>query len=159
MNRPEPGLDDSPSLDDDIVARLDEGLQAEAPDIDLAARVKRRVLRRIADEETPRHVTLQPEQDTWKAFGKGITIKVLNEDAGIMSCLVRMAPGSSLPPHRHPVDEECVVLEGSVFIGDLTVRAGGFHLGRKDVLHARLGTVEVALIYLRGASPSLELVL
>ena len=74
-----------------------------------------------------------------------------------MSYLLRLAPGAALPAHRHPVDEECVVLEGEVQIGTLRVGAGGFHLGRKDVLHDRLCSAGGALIFLRGAIPEADL--
>ena len=37
------------------------------------------------------------------------------------------------------------------------VAAGGFHLGRKDVLHAPITAVDGALLFLRGARPEAEL--
>jgi len=88
-----------------------------------------------------------------------VRIKVLHEAAGVMSYLLRLAPGASLPAHRHPVDEECVVLEGEVQIGSLRVAAGGFHLGRRDVLHERLESAGGALNFLRGAVPEANLAL
>jgi hypothetical protein len=50
-----------------------------------------------------------------------------------------------------------MVLEGVVQVGELRVAAGGFHLGRKDVLHAPITAVESALLFLRGARPEAEL--
>jgi anti-sigma factor ChrR (cupin superfamily) len=80
-------------------------------------------------------------------------MKVLHHDEGILSYLLRLAPGASLPAHRHPVDEECLVLEGEMHIGDLVLPAGGYHLGRRGVLHDRLTSPGGALIFLRGAVP------
>jgi hypothetical protein len=153
---PSPPRDEAP--DQDVLEAIAEGTRDEA-DHELTARVKRRLLRRIAEQETPRHATVQAADDAWRPFGKGLQIKVLHQAEGVMSYLVRMAPGSALPAHRHPVEEECVVLEGSVQIGELHVQAGGFHLGRKDVLHDRVATVDGALIYLRGAVPAVEQIL
>jgi anti-sigma factor ChrR (cupin superfamily) len=69
-----------------------------------------------------------------------------------MSYLVRMAPGSMLPPHRHPIDEECVVVEGEVAIGDARLGAGGLHLGRRDVLHDRVRSDGGALVFCAARS-------
>jgi anti-sigma factor ChrR (cupin superfamily) len=145
--------DDSPALDDDVVGLLAGAIDPEPLDAATQARIKRRLLQRIAADSTGRHLTLEPGADGWQPFGDGLSIKVLHEADGIMSYLLRLAPGAALPPHRHPVDEECVVLEGEVRIGDVRLGAGGFHLGRKDVLHDRLHSDGGAVIYLRGAVP------
>lgn len=148
------------ALDEALSARLDEAVADDAPlDAAAQARIKLRVLQRIAADNTPRHLTHPPGEEGWQRFGDGVRIKVLHEAAGIMSYLLRLAPGASLPAHRHPVDEECVVLEGEVQIGSLRLAAGGFHLGRKDVLHDRLESAGGALIYLRGAVPEANLAL
>lgn len=144
-------------LDDDIVDWLNQGVTPEPIDAQRASRVKRRVLKRIADDQLTRHLTVRQVDGAWRAFGPGLEIKVLHEADGVMSYLLRLAPGASLAPHRHPIDEECVVLEGELQIGELRVGAGGFHLGRKDVLHGRITTVDGALIFLRGATPETAL--
>ena len=45
----------------------------------------------------------------------GVSIKVLYEDKekGEMTCLLKWAPGTSLPMHKHPEIEQTFVLEGS----------------------------------------------
>lgn len=86
----------------------------------------------------------------------GIERKVLHESGGVMSYLLKFAPGAVLPAHRHPVDEECVVIEGTLRIGDRLLPAGSFHMVRADVLDADSSSDEGALIYLRGASPRAE---
>ena len=122
-------------------------------------RVKRRLLARIAEDQRSRHLTVQRDERGWQPFGDGLTIKVLHESGGIMSYLVRLAPGAALPAHRHPVDEECVVLEGALAIGSLELGPGGFHLGRQGVLHDRIVSPDGALIYLRGAIPDAVLLI
>lgn len=146
-------------LDADILAQLDAAMTPEPLDAQAHARIKTRLLRRLASEGTPRHLTRHADSNDWQRFGHGLSMKVLHEAGGIMSYLVRLAPGAQLPGHRHPVDEECVVLEGAVQIGDLHVDAGGFHLGRKDVLHDVLRSEDGAVIYLRGAVPEISLVI
>lgn len=146
-------MNDTLRLDDDIVQALLDA-QRDEPVAALAdARVKRKLLARIAAAET-RHLTIQPEGGAWQPFGAGIEIKVLHEADGVMSYLLRLAPGAVLQPHRHPIDEECVVLEGRLRIGaSIELGTGGFHLARRDALHAPITTVDGATIFLRGASP------
>lgn len=146
----------NPELPDDLHALIADALSPDAPDAAADARVKRRVLRAIAAESTPRHLTVQAGEGSWEAFGPGLQRKVLNFEGGIMSYLVRLQAGASLSAHRHPVDEECVVLEGEVQIGSLRLAVGGFHLGRRDLPHDRLRSEGGALIFLRGAAPEAE---
>jgi quercetin dioxygenase-like cupin family protein len=110
---------------------------------------------RIAEDSTPRHVTVQrSDNELWQPFSRGVDIKVLNERDGVMSYLLRLAPGASFPSHRHPIDEVCLVLEGTIQIGtELVVPAGGFHLAQRDSVHAPVSSVAGATIYLQGASP------
>jgi anti-sigma factor ChrR (cupin superfamily) len=145
-------MHDAP-LDADLVAALDA---LQEPDPDAAPgreRVRHRLLQRLAADSTMRHLTVPAAGADWQPFGQGITIKVLHEAGGLMSYLLRLAPGAALPVHRHPVDEECVVLEGEVRIGTLRIGPGGYHRGRQDVLHDRLHSPAGALIFLRGAVP------
>lgn len=146
-------MDDPARLDDDIVQALLDAQRAEPADALPAARIKRTLLQRIAAAET-RHLTVPHEGGLWQPFGSGIDIKVLHETDGVMSYLLRLAPGAVLQPHRHPIDEECVVLEGRLRIGaTLELGPGSFHLARRDALHAPITTVDGATIFLRGASP------
>jgi quercetin dioxygenase-like cupin family protein len=154
MNPPDSDSDDTlATLDDDIVRALADAQAWEAPPAVATARVKHRLLQRVAQAQT-RHLTVPAAQGTWQPFQPGVEIKVLHEADGIMSYLLRLAPGAALAAHRHPIDEECVVLEGRVRIGDtLEIGTGAFHLARRDALHAPISTVDGAMIFLRGASP------
>ena len=155
--RPHSTTDDE-ALDAQTLGLLAEAIDPEALDPATHERVKRRLLRRVAADATERHLTVQAGEAGWQPLGQGVQMKVLHESGGIMSYLVRLAPGAGLPAHHHPVDEECVVLEGDVTIGELRVGRGGFHLGRKDTLHDELRSEHGALIFLRGAVPDITLV-
>lgn len=148
-----PGYAPSDALDAGFVARIDAARGAGADDPDGRERVRRILLPRIAADSTAHHLTLPASDAGWKPFGPGVAIKVLHEQGGVMSYLLRLDPGAELPPHRHPIDEECVVLEGEVCVGALRIGAGGYHCGRQDVLHDRLHSPGGALVFLRGAAP------
>lgn len=121
-----------------------------------ARAIRRRLLERVADTED-RHLTVPPGPGGWQPFGDGVQIKVLHENAGILSYLLRIAPGARLEAHRHPADEECVVLTGVLKVGSQTeVGPGGYHLARAGSLHASIGTDTGATIFLRGAEPHVD---
>lgn len=121
-----------------------------------ARAIKRRLLERVADSDHS-HITIGADQGEWQPLASGVSIKVLHERDGIMSYLLRLAPGASLPAHRHPADEECVVLEGTVRVGtQVEVHAGGYHLAHQGALHAHLHTDTGATLFLRGAVPEAQ---
>jgi quercetin dioxygenase-like cupin family protein len=115
--------------------------------------IRRRLMERVADADES-HLTVQNEAGGWQAFGEGLTIKVLHEHEGVLSYLLKLAPGARLPPHRHPQDEECVVLDGWLRVGSkIEVGPGGYHLAHGGALHASITTRTGATIFLRGAVP------
>jgi anti-sigma factor ChrR (cupin superfamily) len=150
---------DACTIDAELLAQMDAALLPEPLDPVTQARIKQKLMRRIAQTTTARHLTVALSEDHWQPYGDGVRLKVLHHSHGVMSYLLRLAPGAAVPAHRHPIDEECVVLEGEVQIGDLRIGAGGFHLGRKDVPHDTLHSANGALIFLRGAAPDLALLL
>lgn len=118
-----------------------------------ATGIKRRLLERIADADAS-HLTVQAHEGGWQPFLAGVQIRPLHEQGGMLSYLLRLAPGARLPAHRHRADEECVVLAGTVRIGTrLAVGPGGYHLAHRGSLHATLASDTGATLFLRGAAP------
>lgn len=144
------------ALGADLAPSFTDLQRSEPVNTALAQRVKRRVLQSIAAQERG-HLTVQAAQGQWQPFGRGVQIKVLHENDGVMSYLLKLEPGAAVDAHRHPHDEECVVLDGTLMIGEhLVLPAGGFHLARQGALHDRIHTVAGATIFLRGAVPELS---
>jgi len=146
------------SLDSDITQALSA---AQRPDdaMDAAAiqRVRSSLMKRIAADSVQHHVASPLVAGDWHALLPGIERKVLQRTGDVMSYLLRFAPGAVLPAHRHPVDEECVVIEGRLRIGStLELGPGGFHMVRAGVLDADSTSDEGCVIYLRGAVPRME---
>lgn len=118
-----------------------------------ARAIRRRLLERVADAQDS-HLTVPPGPEGWQPLGDGVQIKVLHAHPGGLSYLLRLAPGARVDAHRHPVDEECLVLDGVLRVGNrLEVRPGGYHLARAGSLHASISTDTGATIFLRGAEP------
>ncbi|HEX6705947.1 MAG TPA: cupin domain-containing protein [Albitalea sp.] len=143
------------ALDADLRAAIDDALAPQPVAAEVAARIKRRLLDRIA-VDAGLQVAVPAQAGTWRPFVPGVEIKVLHKSGETLSYLLRMAPGSELPNHRHPHDEECVVVEGVVEMGGLTLGPGGYLMERAGTLHAPLRTAAGAIIFLRGATPRAE---
>jgi quercetin dioxygenase-like cupin family protein len=110
-------------------------------------------MERVADADES-HLTIDADDGHWQPFLDGVAIKVLHEQAGTLSYLLRLEPGAVLPPHRHPEAEECVVLTGRLRVGSkIEIGPGGYHLAHGGALHATISTVGGATIFLRGAVP------
>jgi len=58
----------------------------------------------------------------------GIETKTLivDRDSGLLTMLLRMAPGAKLPDHEHVLIEQTYVLEGTLVCGEGVCRAGEF---------------------------------
>ncbi len=124
-----------------------------------ARAIRRRLLERVADDDAT-HQTIDADDGDWQPFLDGVQLKVLREHEGVLSYLLKLAPGASLPPHRHPLDEECVVLEGRLRVGSrVELGPGGYHLAHRGALHATIATDTGATIFLRGAVPDADQVL
>jgi len=148
-------MSDNGKLDAGIAAAITAAQRADDDtDAALLQGVHERLMNRIAEESTGRHLTVAAGEGQWRRLLPGIERKVLHEQDGVMSYLLKFAPGAVLPPHRHPHDEECVVLEGTLRIGELELAAGSFHRARRDLPHGQITSAGGCVIFLRGASPT-----
>ena len=109
---------------------------------------------RLAGKLTPTpdgSVYVKPQDMGWKPSQfEGIEIKVLYEDkaAGEMTCLLRWAPGTTLPFHKHPEIEQSYVIEGSFSDHDGICRAGEYvwrHAGSMHETHSAEGCTILAV--------------
>lgn len=91
----------------------------------------------------------------WKELTPLVQMKLLSAFDGAHSFLLRMAPGAVVPAHRHPADEECVVLEGEAWLGDIKVCAGDYHVARRGTSHGAVTSPKGALLFIRGADTDL----
>ena len=76
-----------------------------------------------ASEPAPRWT--EPE---WKDVAPGISCQLLSTDAATkrVSLLVRLAPGTDYPPHRHAGVEELHLLDGELVVNDKTLSPGDY---------------------------------
>lgn len=91
--------------------------------------------RSTKSEQRP-FVSIRATDGEWVKIEEGIFIKPLFNDHanGLATTLVKMMPGTALPPHQHNCVEQFFILEG-----DCTVR--GEVLGPGDYHRASVGTI------------------
>ncbi|CAN5186422.1 hypothetical protein BH11PSE10_BH11PSE10_11930 [soil metagenome] len=49
--------------------------------------------------------------------------------------LVRFAAGAGVPDHTHALDEDCLMLEGEMFLGDTLLRPGDYQMAAAGSRH------------------------
>ena len=90
-----------------------------------------RLEQRIApNPRAPGSSTSSPATEPeWEDVAPGISCKLLATDAasGQVSMLVRLAPDTEYPPHRHAGTEELYLLDGELMIDDKTITAGDYN--------------------------------
>lgn len=69
-----------------------------------------------------------PAGRRWRPTAAGVEVMPLRGDAEVVSMLVRFAAGASVADHHHALNEDCLVLEGEMFLGDILLRAGDYQL-------------------------------
>jgi anti-sigma factor ChrR (cupin superfamily) len=106
------------------------------PPASLWQRLARRIAKETGKEPVslPSQVTAKPE---WEEAAPGISCKLLATDTGKnrVSMLVRLAPGTDYPPHRHAGVEELYLLHGELMIDDKKLYPG-------DYIRAEAGSVD-----------------
>ena len=105
-----------------------------------------------APAKPPFGITLRENEGEWEVLLEGVEKKLLFADptAGTESYLLRVARRTRVPAHRHGRAEECLVLEGELFIGDLRLAAGDYHLALPGSDHPDAWTEGGTLVYIRG---------
>lgn len=97
--------------------------------------------------------TITSDSGTWRAIAPGVDVKLLHIDRarGFRTMLIRMAPGGVIPAHPHADDEECVLIEGEIFVGPTRLGVGDWHLAPKGEMHPDITSPQGGLFYIRAA--------
>jgi quercetin dioxygenase-like cupin family protein len=92
----------------------------------------------------------------WEQTAPGVQIKELWSDGTRVSGFCRFERGARLPGHAHPIEEECMMLSGEVFLGDILVRAGEYQLAAAGSVHGEVYSDVGGLFFFRGAMDGKE---
>jgi anti-sigma factor ChrR (cupin superfamily) len=106
-------------------------------------------LRDNGDEPSPAG-TSRERQAQWENFAPGIRRRMLWQAGNACAYLARAQLGAAVPAHGHRNDEECLMIEGELFTGDILVREGEFQLAPAGLKHGLVQAATACLVYLRG---------
>ena len=106
------------------------------PSASLWERLAQRIAAETGREPVPAPLERRAEPE-WEEAAPGIAVKLLATDTETMrvSMLVRLAPGTHYPPHRHAGVEELHLLHGELMVDDKKLYPG-------DYIRAEPGSVD-----------------
>jgi anti-sigma factor ChrR (cupin superfamily) len=94
--------------------------------------------------------TVLDRQAGWPDYAPGIRRRVLWSKHGQASMLYYAQPGVNVPLHAHGHDEECLMVQGDLFLDDVLLRAGDYQLAPAGSHHRSTETDTGAVLYAHG---------
>ena len=88
----------------------------------------------------------------WPDFVPGIQRRVLWHREGQAAMLYFAQAGAQVPLHTHGHDEECLMIEGELFVGDILLCEREFQLAPAGLNHGLVQAATDCLVYVRGDS-------
>lgn len=105
------------------------------------------LLQARADDTT---VTVRDADAGWPDFAPGIRRRVLWQRDGQAALLYHAQPGAAVPQHSHGHDEECLMVQGELFLDDLLLQEGDYQLAPAGTGHRITETDTGVVIYAHG---------
>jgi quercetin dioxygenase-like cupin family protein len=100
--------------------------------------------------EDPTPFTVRDHDAGWPDYAPGIQRRVLWQHAGQAAMLYYAQPGASVPIHTHGHDEECLMVQGELFLDDVLLRLGDYQLAPAGTGHRITETDTGVVIYAHG---------
>ena len=95
-------------------------------------------------------ISIRASEGEWREMQAGVMLKQLYVDhaSGIATSLVKMLPGTSLPPHEHSRPEQFYVLEGDCYVRGQRLGPGDYHRAEAGSIHESTYTVDGTMFLL-----------
>lgn len=94
--------------------------------------------------------TVRDAEADWPDFAPGIRRRVLWQHDGQAALLYHAEPGTAVPLHTHGHDEECLMLQGELFLDDTLVQEGDYQLAPAGTGHRITETDTGVVLYAHG---------
>lgn len=94
--------------------------------------------------------TVRDADAGWPEYAPGIRRRVLWQREGQAALLYHAQPGAAVPQHTHGHDEECLMLQGELFLDDLLLQQGDYQLAPAGSGHRITQTDTGVVIYAHG---------
>lgn len=98
----------------------------------------------------PAPLTVLDAEAGWPEFAPGVRRRVLWQHEGAAAQLYLTQPGASVPWHTHGHDEECLMVQGELFLDDVLLRAGDYQLAPLGSSHRVTETDTGVVLYVHG---------
>lgn len=131
---------------DDLYPDAHELLGYAAPAAQPPASLKQTLFERIKASRFPGFTEALPGVHILRAAEKkwkptpyaGVTYKTLHLDraTSMATSLLKLEGGAVYPPHRHSEAEHCLVVEGDVTSGGVTIGAGDYEIAEPGSVHS-----------------------
>ena len=87
----------------------------------------------------------------WDVLADGVSRLLLVPPQGsAAACLVRMAASAAAPAHRHGRAEECLLLDGEMYLDDSLLFGGDFQLAHAGGEHIEASSESGVLLLVHG---------
>jgi Anti-sigma factor len=139
----------------ETAAALPQALESIQPPAHLRERVLASIQPPPGLEQPLPGIFVSKQGGAWKPTPlRGVSSKTLYADpeTGMVTSLLRMEPGASYPAHHHVGVEQCLVLEGTVRLGDIALESGDFEFATVGTNHGVVQT-DTGCILLLVANP------
>lgn len=138
-------------VDTDALALRDYLLLPAGHAARLVSRNGARVFMREGQASSAARRTLVRDVEAgWPEFAPGIRRRVLWTAGGQAALLYRADPGACVPTHSHGHDEECLMVQGELFLDDVLLQQGDYQLAPAGTGHRLTETDTGVVIYAHG---------
>ena len=151
-----PAKNNKPAVLDDNVA---EAIAAAVRPAELSegqrTSMRDKIAARIDPVQPANTETVRGEGVEWMSAWPNVWVKLLRQDASsnLQMVLFRIKPGGVVPAHVHTKEEECLVLEGEIHIGEHRVGQGDLHIAKPGAEHGDITTRTGATVLVRSEIP------
>lgn len=146
---------DKPILDAELVFALSDGSRPAELGALQRDSLRERIMRSVDVAPPAGTYTMRANEGEWRHVSPLVLIKTLRLDRANNSqtVLIRLLPGGEVVGHRHSQEEECLVIEGEVQIGEHSVYRGDMHIAGAGSVHAPIRSKTGALLMIRSEIP------
>ncbi len=107
-------------------------------------------VREAEGEGAVERALVRDQEAGWPEFAPGIRRRVLWSGGGQAALLYRADPGASVPNHSHGHDEECLMVQGELFLDDVLLQTGDYQLAPAGTGHRITETDTGVVLYAHG---------
>ncbi len=102
-----------------------------------------------AQADAAMHVVIDANSG-WDDYAPGIERRVLWQRGPLAAMLYRAAAGALVPRHGHGHDEECLMVDGEVFLDDVLMLPGDWQLAPAGTGHEGVSTETGGVLFAHG---------